>query len=89
MPPVRRIPPLLWSRVRNDLPHCFAEREADGVAVTCWYHRQFMEAARHRYFGSPTFEMETHSQLADYFLGVWGGKEKPFVYTEKQKTRLK
>lgn len=39
MPPVRRIPPLLWTRIRNDLPNYLSEREADGVSVLNWYHR--------------------------------------------------
>ncbi|GFQ99226.1 NACHT and WD repeat domain-containing protein 2 [Trichonephila clavata] len=30
MPPVRRIPPLLWTRIRRDLPNYLSEREADG-----------------------------------------------------------
>ena len=50
LPPVRRIPPLLWTRMRNDLPHYFSEREADGINVIGWYHRQFIEVSRERYF---------------------------------------
>ncbi|VDM29827.1 unnamed protein product [Toxocara canis] len=30
----------------------------------------------------------THSALADYFLGIWGGVPKPFQYTEMQKQRF-
>lgn len=41
LPPVRRIPPLLWTRIRNDLPNYLSEREADGVSVLNWYHRYF------------------------------------------------
>lgn len=89
VPPVRRIPPLLWTRIRNDLPHYFCEREADGVTVINWYHRQFVEASVERYFRNLNFVEETHSLLADYFLGVWGGgKEKPFQYTELQRQRF-
>ena len=43
LPPIRRIPPLLWTRIRNDLPNYLVEREAEGVSVVCWYHRQFAE----------------------------------------------
>jgi hypothetical protein len=39
LPPVRRIPPLLWTRIRNDLPNYLSEREADGISVMNWYHR--------------------------------------------------
>ncbi|VDM51094.1 unnamed protein product [Toxocara canis] len=37
LPPVRRIPPLLWSRIRADLPGYLSERAADGVIVLNWY----------------------------------------------------
>ena len=41
LPPVRRIPPLLWTRIRADLPGYLVETEADGVIVVKWYHKQF------------------------------------------------
>ena len=43
LPPIRRIPPLLWTRIRNDAPNYLIEREAEGVNVVSWYHRQFAE----------------------------------------------
>lgn len=43
LPPIRRIPPLLWTRIRNDVPNYLVEREAEGVSVVNWYHRQFAE----------------------------------------------
>lgn len=42
LPPVRRIPPLLWTRIRSEIPAYLSEREADGVTVVSWYHRQFI-----------------------------------------------
>ncbi|KAK5645668.1 hypothetical protein RI129_004132 [Pyrocoelia pectoralis] len=89
MPPVRRIPPLLWTRIRNDLPNYLSEREADGVSVMNWYHRQFRDAARERYFKNMNMAMYFHSNIADYYLGIWGGgKPKPFKYTEIQRHRF-
>ncbi|CAG0888380.1 unnamed protein product [Darwinula stevensoni] len=89
MPPVRRIPPLLWTRIRNDLPNYLSEREADGVSVLNWYHRQFKEAAKERYFKNQSMALYFHSSIADYFLGVWGGgRPKPFRYTEIQRHRF-
>lgn len=38
LPPVRRIPPLLWTRIRADLPSYLSERDSDGVIVIGWYH---------------------------------------------------
>ncbi|KAJ8313494.1 hypothetical protein KUTeg_008055 [Tegillarca granosa] len=86
LPPVRRIPPLLWTRIRSDLPGYLSEREADGVNVIGWYHRQFIEAATERYFRNLNFVAVIHANMADYFLGTWGGGvPKPFEYTENQR----
>ncbi|WAQ94112.1 NWD2-like protein, partial [Mya arenaria] len=86
LPPVRRIPPLLWTRIRSDLPSYLSEREADGVSVVNWYHRQFIEAAKERYFKNLNYVSEIHSNISEYFLGIWGGgKPKPFEYTEGQR----
>ncbi|XP_052126754.1 NACHT and WD repeat domain-containing protein 2, partial [Frankliniella occidentalis] len=89
MPPVRRIPPLLWTRIRNDLPNYLSEREADGVSVMNWYHRQFRDTAKERYFKNMNMAMYFHSSIADYYLGIWGGgNPKPFKYTEIQRHRF-
>lgn len=88
LPPVRRIPPLLWTRIRNDLPNYLSEREADGVSVLNWYHRQFRDTAKERYFKNMNMAMYFHSMIADYYLGIWGGgRPKPFKYTEIQRHR--
>ncbi|XP_065202628.1 NACHT and WD repeat domain-containing protein 2 isoform X2 [Planococcus citri] len=89
LPPVRRIPPLLWTRIRNDLPNYLSEREADGVSVLNWYHRQFRDTAKERYFKNVNMAIYFHSSIADYFLGIWGGgNPKPFKYTEIQRHRF-
>lgn len=89
MPPVRRIPPLLWTRIRNDLPNYLSEREADGVNVMNWYHRQFRDTAKERYFKNMNMATYFHSMIADYYLGIWGGgRPKPFKYTEIQRHRF-
>ncbi|XP_055855708.1 NACHT and WD repeat domain-containing protein 2 [Episyrphus balteatus] len=89
LPPVRRIPPLLWTRIRNDLPNYLSEREADGVNVMNWYHRQFRDTAKERYFKNMNMAMYFHSMIADYYLGIWGGGvPKPFKFTEIQRHRF-
>lgn len=89
LPPVRRIPPLLWTRIRNDLPNYLSEREADGVNVMNWYHRQFRDTARERYFKNMNMATYFHSSIADYYLGIWGGgRPKPFKFTEIQRHRF-
>lgn len=104
LPPIRRIPPLLWTRIRNDVPNYLVEREAEGVSVVSWYHRQFAEGmdyreittsifrrsffclvSQERYLANDDVRRMYHSQMADYFLGIWAGCPKPFQFTENQK----
>lgn len=58
-------------RIRNDLPNYLSEREADGVSVMNWYHRQFRDTARERYFKNMNMAMYFHSMIADYYLGMF------------------
>ena len=81
-PPVRRLPPLLWIRIRSDIGDYLIERGADGTQVVFWYHRQFIEAARERYLSEEQV-MKIHTNMSEYFLGKWsGGVKKPFVNKE-------
>ncbi|XP_048576749.1 NACHT and WD repeat domain-containing protein 2 isoform X2 [Nematostella vectensis] len=71
-PPVRRIPPLLWARIRAELNSYVVERGTDGARVVTWYHRQFHEVATKRYLTSDDMDLKTvHSVLADFFHGRW------------------
>ncbi len=85
LPPIRRIPPLLWTRIRNDIPSYLSEREADGVSVVSWYHRQFIQVSTKRFLSNQKFKTYVHSQIADYFMGIWANTPKPYSYTEEQK----
>lgn len=81
-PPVRRLPPLLWIRIRSDIGDYLTERGSDGTQVVFWYHRQFKEAARERYLIAKQAK-NIHSYMSDYFLGKWsGGVKKPFENKE-------
>ena len=81
-PPVRRLPPLLWIRIRSDIGDYLIERGADGTQVVFWYHRQFIEVARERYL-TDTQAKKIHSNMSDYFLGKWSsGAKKAFVNEE-------
>ena len=81
-PPVRRLPPLLWIRIRSDIEDYLIERGADGTQVVFWYHRQFIEAARERYLRDEQAK-KIHANMSDYFLGKWsGGVKKSFINKE-------
>ena len=86
LPPTRRLPPLLWTRVRTDLPGYLADSEADEVSVVNYYHKLFKQAAKERYFLDDRDYLYFHSYMGDYFLGTYGGGIlKPYRYTEIQK----
>jgi len=90
-PPIRRIPPLLWVRIKSDLEAYVVSRGADGLLVNTWHHRQFIETAEQRYL-QPDQARSLHSQIADFFQGKWAnGTRKPFVSKdgrEDEKDRL-
>ena len=89
LPPKRRVPPLLWTRLRADLPDYLTDSEADGVIVINWYHRQFRsdchfflsllqyfyyrEAAKLRYLSEEKQFSYYHDIMSEYFLGTYGG----------------
>ena len=77
-PPVRRLPPLLWIRIRSEINEYLIDRGADGTRVIYWYHRQFIEVARERYLESNEPEV-IHFKMSEYFLGTWCGNKKPYV----------
>lgn len=90
VPPVRRIPPLLWTRIRDDICCYLVEREADGVTVLSWHHRQFRQVMHDRYLKNQEDVIRTHSALADYYMGKWSkGRKKPFRYSALLAKHLK
>ncbi|KAK3582783.1 hypothetical protein CHS0354_035720 [Potamilus streckersoni] len=88
VPPFRRIPPLLWVRIRHDISQYLVDKEVDTVRVFFWYHRQFFEASEARYLKNADFSKGIHSLMADYYLGIWHGVKKPFTYSRLQMTKL-
>jgi hypothetical protein len=46
---VTKIPIVVWSRLFLDLEPFLTERDADGVPIITFFHRQFNEVLRERY----------------------------------------
>jgi hypothetical protein len=44
-----KIPIVVWSRLFLDLEPYLTERDADGVPIITFFHRQFNEVLRERY----------------------------------------
>ena len=77
-PPSRRLPPLLWIRIKTELGSYIVSRGADGVRVNTWYHRQFIEVARERYLANDEQNTKISKSLGEYFLGTWASRDKPY-----------
>ncbi|XP_041349706.1 NACHT domain- and WD repeat-containing protein 1-like [Gigantopelta aegis] len=78
-PSIRRLPPLLLVRLKNELGNYLVDRGADGVRVFFWYHRLFLEAAKTRYCVNQRVSQGLHAGLADFFAGTWAeGLSKPY-----------
>ena len=89
MPPVRRLPPVTFSRIRHDLGKFLVERAVgNGSTALCWYHRQFHEAAVERYLGNVELRTQLHSAAADFYLGKWAGVKKLWLDTEEAYDRM-
>ncbi|XP_078617849.1 telomerase protein component 1-like [Branchiostoma floridae x Branchiostoma japonicum] len=87
MPPVRRLPTLLWTRLRNDLGDYLVENGVEGTVVYRWYHRLFAEVAREMYLSHMADLI--HRDLADYFMGRWAHEPKPFLSKDDRLLHLK
>ena len=48
-PPIRRLPQIVFARLRNAIGEYIVERGAHGKTVLAWYHRQFQEVCKWRY----------------------------------------
>ena len=82
-PSKRRLPPLLWARLLDDVSDLVAEYAADGVKTVRWAHSHFQEAARERYLDQRDKAPSYHKALAEYFMGTWAGKPKPYSGNER------
>ncbi|CAF3724767.1 unnamed protein product [Rotaria socialis] len=80
IPPVRRLPGILWTRIRNDLDEYITEKEVDDAPVIYWYHRRFIEVARELYISNlnETDRKIVFQNVVDLFKETWKGKNKPF-----------
>lgn len=90
MPPIRRLPTILWIRIKNDLKEYIVEKEANDSKVIYWYHRRFVEVALNQYVKSLNkAENEIIFQnILDFYNETWKDKEKPFELNAYLKKKL-
>ena len=91
-PPVRRFPIALWLRIKYEIKDYLTEKESDGILVTSWFHRTFIEAANEYYNRLLSRSDEKDlilCNIIDYFTEKWNrvrsdgtkGASKDFTYT--------
>ena len=68
-PELRRIPTHRWLRLTHNLRHFLVKRQCEGFTVIFWAHSLFVETVKNRYISDDDVKKDTHSVLADYFLG--------------------
>ncbi|CAF3919171.1 unnamed protein product, partial [Adineta steineri] len=80
IPPIRRLPGILWTRIRNDLDEYITEKEVDNSSVIYWYHRRFIEVANAQYISKMNSDERTivFQNMVDLYKETWKGKNKPF-----------
>jgi WD40 repeat protein/ankyrin repeat protein len=78
--PVRTMPSSPLTLLFSDLIPFLSHRGCSigGTELLFWYHKQFLEAVRFYYLRDFSFVKDVHSELADFFCGVWAGREKPY-----------
>ncbi|CAF0986663.1 unnamed protein product [Adineta steineri] len=86
IPPIQRLPGILWTRIRNDLDEYITEKEVDDSPVIYWYHRRFIEIVNAQYL-SKTDETERtliFGNMIDLYSEAWTEKNKPLKIDNKK-----
>lgn len=77
-PPVRRLPPLLLTRLLSVLDPFLVSRDENNAKGIFWYHRQLWTAARKYALPNLVTEKKYLRQIMEFFQGIWSGKAKPY-----------
>jgi len=89
VPPVRTLPTTPLTMLLADLkPYLTRRGIASGGSCRMmrWYHRQFWEAADEYFLHDADKRRRRHTQLGEFFLGVWAHRSKP--YNDKLKAAV-
>ena len=80
LPPVRRLPTMLWIRITSDLAEYIAEKEANDTKVIYWAHRRFIETTHDMYIrpAHESSDATIYTNILDYFNETWFATPKPF-----------
>jgi hypothetical protein len=68
VPPIRRIPPLLWIRLKSDLSDYLVTCGSHHVHTVTWSHQEWSDTCKNMYLQGNEL-MERHRDVARYFGG--------------------
>lgn len=74
----RHFPQILWIKLREDISYFLTESKTYNINTIRWSHGQFCEAATDRYLKNKDKAPSYHKAMAEYFMGDWANKPKPF-----------
>ena len=77
-PPHRRLPTMMWLRLRRDLGEHLTRTADNGCTTLRWSHADFRDAAIDRYLKQRDKAPSYHRVLAEYFSDAWSNGPKPF-----------
>lgn len=76
--PRRHFPQIIWVRIREELSYYLTVSKTYNIDTLRWSHGQFYEAASDRYLKNKDKAPSYHKAMAEYFMGEWADKPKPF-----------
>ncbi|UJR24207.1 hypothetical protein I4U23_027173 [Adineta vaga] len=86
IPPIQRLPGILWTRIRNDMDEYITEKEVDDSSVIFWYHRRFIEVANEQFLSKldETEKRIIFGNMIDLYNETWKGKNKPLKISNQK-----
>ncbi|XP_033099219.1 uncharacterized protein LOC117102881 isoform X2 [Anneissia japonica] len=86
--PLHRLPPAIWSRMKELLNPYLTRTTCCGLILYRWAYHLFKEVATERYLLSKDKAPSYHLALAEYFSGKWADTPKPCKSSEQGKLRF-
>lgn len=84
----RHFPQIIWVKIREDLAYFLTESNTYNTTTIRWSHGQFYEAASDRYLKNRDKAPSYHKAMAEYFMGEWADKPKPYGGSSRGALRL-
>lgn len=90
VPPIRRIPSILWYKLLYDIRNIITYNTVDGKSVIMLNSNVFEKELKQRYLASwvTAVGSRVKNLMIEYFTGSWSEDEKPFKFFPNQQKML-